>query len=97
MGPPVGHHIVFAAWVRGPGTRALLGALGTLPAALCRIQHAGVRTVDPGADVPYVAPANGAAAAQTAHRHDAEEFAAPSPVGVAPRRARHGRLQPRDR
>src|ERR1700722_20602993 len=97
MGPPVRHHIVFAAWVRGPGTRALLGALGTLPAALRRIQHAGVRTVDPGADVPYVAPADGAAAAQTAHRHDAEEFAAAPLVRVAPRRTRHGRAQPGDR
>ncbi len=53
--------------------------------------------LDTGSDVPHVAPADGAPAAQAAHRHDAEEPAAASLVGVAARRARHGRLQPRDR
>ena len=97
MGPPVRHHPVPAAWLRGSGARAFLGAPRALPAAVRRIQHAGVRAVDAGADVSYAAPANGAAAAQAAHRHDAEELAAPPLVGVAARRARHRRVLHGDR
>ena len=43
------------------------------------------------------APANGAPAAQAAHRHDAEEPAAASFVGVTARRTRHRRVLPGDR
>src|ERR1700694_1237942 len=92
MGPSVRPHAVLAAWLRGPGAGAFLGAPGALPAALCRVQHAGVRAFDSGADVSYVAPANGAAAAQAAHRHDAEEPVAPPLVGVAARRTRDRRV-----
>ncbi len=88
VGPPLRHHPASAAWLRRPGARAFLGALGALPAAVRRVQHAGVRAVDAGADVSHAAPADGAAAAQAADRHDAEEFAAPPLVGVAPGRAR---------
>src|SRR3984957_17175665 len=91
MGPSVRPHAVFAAWLRGPGAGAFLGAPGAFPAALCRVQHAGMRAFDSGADVSYVAPANGAAAAQAAHRHDAEEPVAPPLVGVAGRRKRERR------
>ena len=37
----------------GPGTGAFLGTPRAIPAALCRTQHAGLCTVDAGADVPY--------------------------------------------
>src|ERR1700733_14023156 len=92
MGPSVRHHAALAAWLRRSGARAFLGAPRALPAAMRRIQHAGVRAVYAGADVSYVAPANGPPAAQALDRHDAEEFAAPPAVGVAPGRARDRRV-----
>ena len=42
----------------GAGPRALLGAPRALPAAVRREQHAGVRALDAGADVPHAAPAD---------------------------------------
>src|ERR1700676_3826713 len=97
MGPFVRPHAVLAAWLRGSGAGAFLGAPGAFPAALRRVQHAGVRAFDSGADVSYVAPANGAAAAQAAHRHDAEELVAAPLIGVAARRTGHGRVLSLDR
>ncbi len=60
-----------AARLRGRGSRALLGAPGALPAAVRREQHAGVRAVDPGADVPHAAAADAPVLPQAADRHDA--------------------------
>ena len=85
VGPRVRHHLVPAAWLRGSGAGAFLGAPRAIPAAVRRVQHAGVRALDAGADVSHAAPADAAPAAQAAHRHDAEELAASSLVGVAAR------------
>ena len=85
-------HAVPAARLRRPGSGAFLGPARALPAALRRVQHPGVRAFDARADVPHAAPADAAAAAQAAHHHDAEEPAAPSALGVAPRGARRRRL-----
>ena len=82
VGPPVRPDAVPAARLRRPGPGAFLGAPRALPAAVRREQHAGVRAVDAGADVPHAAPADAARAAQAAHRDDAEEPAAPRAVGV---------------
>ncbi len=84
VGPRVRHHLVPAAWLRRSGAGAFLGAPRALPAAVRRVQHAGVRALDAGADVSHAAPADAAPVAQAAHHHDAEELAAASLVGVAP-------------
>ena len=89
VGPAVGPDAVPAAWLRGPGSGAFLGAPRAFPAALRRIQHSGMRAVDAGADVPHAAAADGACAAQAAHHHDAEEPAAASVVGIAARGTGH--------
>ncbi len=52
---------------------------------------------DAGADVSHAAAADGAAAAQAAHRHDAEEPAAAPAVGVEAGRTRRRRILSRDR
>jgi hypothetical protein len=46
--------------LRRPGSRAFLGAPRALPAAVRREQHAGLRAVDAGADVPHAAAADAA-------------------------------------
>ena len=51
---------VAAARLRRAGARALLGAPRALPAAVRRAQHAGLRAVDAGADLPPAAPADAA-------------------------------------
>ena len=85
VGPPVRPDAVPAARLRRAGAGAFLGAPRALPAAVRREQHAGVRAVDAGADVPHAAPADAARASQAADRHDAEEPAAPRAVGVGAR------------
>ena len=88
-------HAVPAAWLRRPGPRAFLGASRALPAAVRGEQHAGVRAVDAGADVPHAAPADAARLPQAAHRDDAEEPAAPRAVGVGARGSHARQLSPR--
>ena len=83
VGPRVRHHLVPAAWLRGSGAGAFFRAPRALLAVVRRVQHAGLRPLDAGADVSPAAPANAALVAQAAHRHDAQEFAASSLVGVA--------------
>ena len=82
VGPAVRPDAVPAARLRRAGPGAFLGAPRALPAAVRREQHAGVRAVDAGADVPHAAPADAALVAQAADRDDAEEPAAPRAVGV---------------
>ena len=79
-----------AARLRRAGTGALLGAAGALPAAVRREQHAGVRALDAGADVPHAAAADARNLPQAAHRHDAQEPAAPRAVGVGAGRSDAG-------
>ena len=62
VGPPVRTRAAPAARLRRPGPGALVGAPRALPAAVRREQHAGVRAVDAGADVPHAAPADAALA-----------------------------------
>ena len=61
VGPHLRAHAVPAARLRRPGSGALVRAPRALPAALRRAQHAGLRAVDAGADVPHAAPADAAA------------------------------------
>ncbi len=97
VGALVRPHAIFAAWLRRPGRGTLVGAFGAVPAVMRRIQHAGVRALDAGADVSHAAPANAARIAQAAHHHDAEELVAPSPVRVAARGAQRQRISDGDR
>ena len=65
-----------AARLRGAGAGTLVRAHRTLPAALRRLQHPGVRPVHRRADFPSVAPPDGASLSQAAHRVHAQEPAA---------------------
>src|SRR5512146_2944462 len=96
MGPPVGSRAAAAAWLRGSGTGTFVGAAGALPAALRARQHAGLRADDAGADVPFVAPADGAQRAQAADRHDAEVAAAPQAGDLVAGRPCKRRVPARD-
>ena len=66
----------------GQGPEHSFGAAGAFPAAVRRLQHADVRAVDAGADVPRAAAADDAPVPQAAHHHEPEEHAAPQGVGV---------------
>ena len=79
---PVRHGAAAAARLRGPGAGAFLGAPGALHAAVRRAEHAGVRAVHAGADVPHAAPADAAPLPPPAGGDDAQEPAAASAVGV---------------
>ena len=74
-----------AARLRGRRAGAFLGAPGALSAAVRREQHAGVRALDPGTDVPHAAATDAPGLPQAAHRHDAQEPAAARAVGVGAR------------
>ena len=65
-----------AARLRRSGPGAFFRASRALPAAVRRIQHAGVRAFDAGADVPHASAPDAAAVPQAARGHDAEEPAA---------------------
>ncbi len=79
-----------AARLRRAGARALVGAAGALSAVVRRAQHAGLRADDAGADLPPVAPADGARLPQAAHRHEPEEPAAAQGCGVGAHRSVRG-------
>src|SRR5580700_6826615 len=76
-----------AARLRGSRTRAFLGAPRALPATVRREQHAGVRALHAGADVPHAAPSDAATVSQAADRDDPEEPAASRAAGVGARGA----------
>ena len=97
VGPPVRPDAAPAARLRRSGPGAFFGAPRALPAAVRRAQHAGVRAVDAGADVPPAAPADAAPVPQAADRHDAQESAAPQAGGVLAERAQPERLCQRHR
>ena len=82
MGSPVRTDALPAARLRRPGTGAFLGTAGAVPAALRRAQHAGVRALDAGTDVPHDAPADAAVVPQAARRDDAEEPVAAQVLGL---------------
>src|SRR5690606_4722754 len=86
VGAIVRPHALPAARLRRAGSGALVGAARALPAALRRAQHAGVRSVDAGADVPPAASPDAAPPAQAADRADAEKPAPSSAFGVLARR-----------
>ena len=81
----------------GAGPEHSSARLERYPAALRRIQHAGVRAVDARADVPHAAPADAAVVPQAADRHGAEEPAAARPLGLEPGGSQPRRLRPGDR
>src|SRR5688572_17446818 len=97
MGPAIGADAVPAARLRGSRARAFVGTARALPAAVRGAQHAGRRAIDAGPDVSPIAPANAAACAQTARRHDPEELAAAPALGVDDGRARARALPTADR
>ncbi len=97
VGPLLRPGAVPAARLRGAGAGAFIGAPRALPAALRREQHAGLRAVHAGADVPHAAPADAALVPQAADRDDAEEPAAAQAVGVGARRADAGLVPVRAR
>jgi 2-oxoglutarate dehydrogenase E1 component len=82
MGAPVRPDPVPAARLRRAGPGALLGAPRALPAALRREQHAGLRALNAGADVPHAAPPDAAQRARAAGGDDAQEPAAAQAVGL---------------
>ena len=72
----------------GAGARALVGAHRALPAAVRRLQHAGVRAGDAGADVLPAAAPDDTPVPQAADHLLAQEPAAPQGIGVAAGRVR---------
>ena len=80
------------ARVRRPGARALLRPPGTFPPALRGGEHAGVRTDDPGPDVPPPQKAAPAALPQAARHHESQEPAAAPAVDLDARGSVQGRV-----
>ena len=86
MAAHVGPRLPAAAWLRGPGTGAFLGAARALSADVRRGQYAGRQLHDAGELLPHPAPAAEARLPQAADPDDAEIAAAPQARGVAARR-----------
>ena len=97
VGPHVRPRHAAAARLRGPGPGALVRAHRALPAAVRRLQHAGLHTGDAGADVLPAAPADDPAVPQAAHHLHAQEPAAPQGIGVAAGGVRERQVQARQR
>src|SRR5690606_873301 len=88
---------VLAARLRRPGARAFLGSPRAFPAAVRGAEHAGLRALDAGANVPHAAAAGEATLPQAAHRDDSEELAATQALGLFARGSRRWRVPARDR
>src|SRR6185436_12518848 len=82
----VGPRLPIAAWLRGAGARALLGASRALPAAVRGGQLAGRQLLDAGQLFPHPAPAAASEVPQAAGADDAQVAAAPQARDLGPGR-----------